>query len=35
MPGEFAGRKLKQRRKKFRWSSEAYKRRVLQLWKKD
>jgi small subunit ribosomal protein S12 len=35
MPGEFAGRKLKQRRKKFRWSSESYKRRVLQLWKKD
>jgi small subunit ribosomal protein S12 len=35
MPGEFAGRKLKQRRKKFRWSSEAYKSRVLQLWKKD
>jgi ribosomal protein S12 len=35
MPGEFAGRKLKQRRKKFRWSSEYYKRRVLQLWKKD
>jgi small subunit ribosomal protein S12 len=35
MPGEFAGRKLKQRRKKFRWSSESFKRRVLQLWKKD
>jgi small subunit ribosomal protein S12 len=35
MPGEFAGRKLKQRRKKFRWSSESYKRRVLQLWEKD
>jgi small subunit ribosomal protein S12 len=35
MPGEFAGRKLKQRRKKFRWSSQSYKRRVLQLWKKD
>jgi len=35
MPGEFAGRKLKQRRKKFRWSSESYKRRVLELWKKD
>ncbi len=35
MPGEFAGRKLKQRRKKFRWASESYKRRVLQLWKKD
>jgi small subunit ribosomal protein S12 len=35
MPGEFAGRKLKQRRKKFKWSSQSYKRRVLQLWKKD
>jgi len=35
MPGEFAGRKLKQRRKKFRWSSQSYKRRALQLWKKD
>ncbi|MGC9200714.1 MAG: 30S ribosomal protein S12 [Candidatus Aenigmatarchaeota archaeon] len=35
MPGEFAARKLRQRRKKFRWSSESYKRRVLQLWKKD
>jgi len=35
MAGEFAGRKLKQRRKKFRWSSESYKRRVLELWKKD
>ena len=35
MPGEFAGRKLKQRRKKFRWSSESYKRRVLRLWEKD
>ncbi len=35
MPGEFAARKLRQRRKKFRWSSESYKRRVLELWKKD
>lgn len=34
MPGEFAARKLKQRRKKFRWSDLDYKRRVLQLWKK-
>jgi small subunit ribosomal protein S12 len=35
MPGEFSGRKLKQRRKKFRWKKVEYKRRVLQLWKKD
>lgn len=34
MPGEFAARKLKQRRKKFRWSDLDYKRMVLQLWKK-
>ena len=33
--GKFAARKLRQRRKKFRWSKEDYKRRVLQLWKKD
>ncbi|HDD71708.1 MAG TPA: 30S ribosomal protein S12 [Candidatus Aenigmarchaeota archaeon] len=35
MPGEFAARKLKQRRKKFRWKDIRYKRRMLQLWKKD
>lgn len=35
MPGEFGGRKLKQRRKKFRWHKLQYKRRVLQLWKRD
>lgn len=35
MPGEFAGRKLKQRRKKFRWRDINYKRRILQLWKRD
>ncbi len=33
--GKFAARKLRQKRKKFRWSKEDYKRRVLQLWKKD
>jgi small subunit ribosomal protein S12 len=33
--GEFSARKLKQRRKKFRWKKVEYKRRVLQLWKKD
>ncbi len=35
MPGEFAARKLRQRRKKFRWSKEDYKWRKLQLWKKE
>lgn len=34
MPGEFGGRKLRQRRKKFRWKEEKYKKRMLQLWKK-
>lgn len=33
--GEFSARKLRQRRKKFRWRKEKYKRRMLQLWKKD
>jgi small subunit ribosomal protein S12 len=35
MPGEFGGRKLKKKRKKFRWKKVEYKRRILQLWKKD
>ncbi|MEM5815613.1 MAG: 30S ribosomal protein S12 [Candidatus Aenigmatarchaeota archaeon] len=35
MPGEFAGRKLRQNRKKFRWSSSSYRYRALELWKKD
>jgi small subunit ribosomal protein S12 len=29
--GEFAGRKLKKRRQKFRWNDPSYKRRVLKL----
>ncbi|MCD6371656.1 MAG: 30S ribosomal protein S12 [Candidatus Aenigmarchaeota archaeon] len=33
--GEFSARKLRQRRKKFRWAKKDYKRRMLQLWKKD
>lgn len=33
--GEFAARKIKKRRKKFRWKDIHYKRRQLQLWKKD
>src|SRR3989338_877229 len=35
MAGELAGRKLVQRRKKFRWKKTEYKGRMLQLWKKD
>jgi small subunit ribosomal protein S12 len=35
MPGEFGGGKFEKKRKKFRWKSIQYKRRVLQLWKKD
>jgi small subunit ribosomal protein S12 len=35
VPGEFAGRRLKKKRKKFRWKDIHYKRRMEQLWKKD
>lgn len=35
MAGELAGRKLKQRRKKFRWKKTEYKGKMLQLWKRD
>lgn len=35
MVGEFAGRMLKHRRKKFRWKKTAYKGKMLQLWKGD
>jgi len=35
MAGEFGGRKLKRSRAKARWQDIRYKRRVLQLWKKD
>ncbi len=35
MPGEFGARKLSSIRKKFRWKKTQYKRRVLELWKKD
>jgi small subunit ribosomal protein S12 len=34
MPGAFAARNLKKRRKKFRWSSDKKKRRLMKLWKK-
>jgi small subunit ribosomal protein S12 len=33
--GEFAARKLRNKRKKFRWKDIGYKRRQLNLWKKD
>jgi len=33
--GEFSGRKIRKRRKSFRWRDRRYKRRVLELWKKD
>ncbi len=33
--GEFAGRKLRQRRQQFRWNSPKYKRRVLKLKEKS
>jgi small subunit ribosomal protein S12 len=33
--GEFAARKMRKKRKKFRWKKTKYKRRILQLWKKD
>jgi small subunit ribosomal protein S12 len=35
MAGEFAGRKLKRSRSRAKWHDIHYKRRVLQLWKKD
>jgi small subunit ribosomal protein S12 len=35
MVGEFAGRKLKRARARARWHDIHYKRRMLQLWKKD
>lgn len=35
MSGEFGGRRLKKKRKEFRWKDIHYKRRMLQLWKKD
>lgn len=35
MPGEFAGRKLKKVRKKFRWKKITYTRKVKKLWAKE
>jgi len=35
MPGEFAARSLKKRRKKFRWKKTDYKRRALRLKEKQ
>ena len=34
MPGAFAARNLKKKRKKFRWSSDQKKRQMLKLWEK-
>lgn len=33
--GEFAGRKVRKARQKFRWKNIHYKRRMLRLWQKD
>jgi small subunit ribosomal protein S12 len=33
--GEFAARQLNKKRKKFRWKDVRFKRRHMQLWKKD
>lgn len=33
--GQFGARKMRSRRKKFRWSSSRRKRQLLQLWRKD
>ncbi|MFH0710971.1 MAG: 30S ribosomal protein S12 [Candidatus Aenigmatarchaeota archaeon] len=33
--GEFAARKLRKTRQRFRWKKTSYKRRMLQMWKKD
>ena len=35
MAGEFAGRKLRKSRAHAKWQDIHYKRRMLQLWKKD
>ncbi len=35
MTGEFGARIISKRRKKFRWKKTQFKRRVLELWKKD
>src|SRR3989344_2020496 len=35
MPGEFAGRKLRKVRNKFRWKKVTYTRKVTKLWKDE
>jgi len=35
MPGEFSARKIERKKKEFRWKDIHYKRRMLQLWKKN
>jgi small subunit ribosomal protein S12 len=34
MPGTFAARNLKKKRKRFRWKADHKKRKLLQLWRK-
>ena len=33
--GEFSGRKVRKSRQHFRWKKTTYKKRALQLWRKD
>lgn len=35
MAGEFGARKIRRKRKEFRWKDIHYKRRKLRLWEKD
>jgi small subunit ribosomal protein S12 len=35
LTGEFGARKIKRKRKEFRWKDIHYKRRMLRLWEKD
>ena len=35
MTGEFGARKMKNKRKEFRWKDIHYKTRMLRLWRKD
>lgn len=35
IPGEFGGRKVKTRRKHFRWKKTLWKEHALKLWKKN
>lgn len=35
LTGEFGARKIRKKRKEFRWKDIHYKRRMLRLWEKD